>query len=54
MIKLVLLLFTAVKFGTKSTSNAPVLESRQITVDLEKLPFLQLWHEDGGGETDAG
>ncbi len=42
------LAFTAAKFGTKSTSNAPVLESRQITVDLEKLPFLQLWHEDGG------
>ncbi len=42
------LAFTAAKFGTKTVSNAPVLENRQPTVDLEKLPFLQLWHEDGG------
>jgi len=42
------LAFSALKFGTKSTSNAPVLESRQSSVDLEKLPLLQLWHEDGG------
>ena len=42
------LAFTARKLGTKSTANAPVLESRQQNVDLEKLPFLQLWHEDGG------
>lgn len=39
---------SAAKFGTKQTRNAPVLESRQSTVDLEKLPLLQLWHEDGG------
>lgn len=39
---------TAVKLGTKSVSSAPVLESKQSEVDLEKLPFLQLWHEDGG------
>ena len=38
----------AAKFGTKSVGKAPVLESRQSTVDLNKLPFLQLWHEDGG------
>jgi UbiD family decarboxylase len=25
-----------------------VLESRQTSVDLEAIPFLQLWHEDGG------
>ena len=42
------LAFTAAKLGTKQTSNAPVLESKQTTVDLEKLPFLQLWPEDGG------
>jgi UbiD family decarboxylase len=39
---------TALKLGTKKTRNAPVLESRQAEVDLEKLPLLQLWHEDGG------
>ncbi len=39
---------SAAKFGTKRTRNAPVLESRQPEVDLERLPLLQLWHEDGG------
>ena len=39
---------TALKLGTKQVRNAPVLESRQPEVDLEKLPLLQLWHEDGG------
>ena len=42
------LALTAAKFGTKTVSKAPVLESRQSTVDLEKIPLLQLWHEDGG------
>ncbi len=42
------LAFSAMKFGTKSVSSAPVLASRQPTVDLEELPLLQLWHEDGG------
>ncbi len=42
------LAMTAAKFGTKTTRNAPVLEARQSSVDLEKLPLLQLWHEDGG------
>src|SRR5436190_10233647 len=42
------LAFSAFKLGTKNTQNAPLLESRQTEVDLEKLPFLQLWHEDGG------
>ena len=42
------LAFSALKFGTKNSNRAPVLESRQSGVDLEKLPFLQLWHEDGG------
>lgn len=36
------------KLGTKRVRNAPVLQSRQAEVDLEKLPLLQLWHEDGG------
>lgn len=40
--------FAAAKLGTKSVRNAPVLETRQSSVDLEKLPLLQLWHEDGG------
>jgi UbiD family decarboxylase len=42
------LALSASKFGTRSARNAPVLESGQSTVDLEKLPLLQLWHEDGG------
>ena len=42
------LAFSALKFGTKSVNKAPVLESRQPSVDLEELPLLQLWHEDGG------
>lgn len=40
--------FAAARLGTKVVRRAPVLESRQSTVDLEKLPLLQLWHEDGG------
>jgi UbiD family decarboxylase len=39
---------TALKLGTKRTRNAPVLETQQTTVDLEAIPFLQLWPEDGG------
>ncbi|HUR97261.1 MAG TPA: UbiD family decarboxylase [Pyrinomonadaceae bacterium] len=39
---------TALKLGTKTIRNAPVLASRQKDVDLEAIPFLQLWHEDGG------
>ncbi|MEO5859491.1 MAG: UbiD family decarboxylase [Pyrinomonadaceae bacterium] len=39
---------TGLKLGTRRVGNAPILESRQTAVDLEKLPFLQLWHEDGG------
>jgi UbiD family decarboxylase len=42
------LAFSALKLGTKKVRRAPVLESRQTTVDLEALPLLQLWHEDGG------
>ena len=40
--------FTGLKLGTRNVKNAPVLESRQAKPDLEKLPLLQLWHEDGG------
>jgi UbiD family decarboxylase len=39
---------TALKLGTKNTRSAPVLESRQSNVDLDALPVIQLWHEDGG------
>ncbi len=39
---------TALKLGTKKVGRAPVLESRQEQVDLERIPLLQLWHEDGG------
>ena len=39
---------SALKLGTKKSRHAPVLEIRQPTVDLEAIPFLQLWHEDGG------
>jgi UbiD family decarboxylase len=42
------LAFTAAKLGTKNVRRAPVLESRQTKVDLERLPLLQLWHDDGG------
>src|SRR5262249_45429802 len=42
------LAFTARRLGTKSVSNAPVRACRQSTPDLNKLPFLQLWPEDGG------
>lgn len=38
----------ALKIGTKKVGKGAVLESRQSDVDLEKLPLLQLWHEDGG------
>ena len=39
---------SALKLGTKKVRNAPVLEARQQQVDLQAIPFLQLWHEDGG------
>ncbi len=40
--------FSALKLGTKRVAAAPVLDTKQTPVDLEKLPFLQLWPEDGG------
>ena len=39
---------SALKLGTKRVRNAPVLEQKQSNVDLESIPFLQLWPEDGG------
>ncbi|MGD9563906.1 MAG: UbiD family decarboxylase [Pyrinomonadaceae bacterium] len=38
----------ALKLGTKPVGRAPALEVRQSEVDLEKIPLLQLWPEDGG------
>jgi len=42
------LALSAAKVGTKRVSRGPVTESRQRSVDLEKLPLLQLWPDDGG------
>ncbi len=42
------LAFSALKLGTKKVRRAPVLEASQSPVDLEAIPLLQLWHEDGG------
>ena len=39
---------SALKLGTKRVRNAPVLQSRQPKPNLEAIPFLQLWPEDGG------
>ena len=39
---------TALKLGTRRVRNSPVMEVRQSSVDLEAIPFLQLWPEDGG------
>ena len=39
---------TALKLGTKRIRRAPVLESRQSEIDLDAIPFIQLWPEDGG------
>ncbi|MGD9589655.1 MAG: UbiD family decarboxylase [Pyrinomonadaceae bacterium] len=36
------------KLGTRKVGRPAVTEQRQETVDLEKLPLLQLWPEDGG------
>lgn len=39
---------TALKLGTKRVRNAPVLDVKQKPANLDELPLLQLWHEDGG------
>ena len=36
------------KFGTRQTSRGAVLESRPSKADLDAIPFIQLWPEDGG------
>ena len=42
------LAFTALKLGTKKVKRAPVLEVCDQPANLEEIPLLQLWHEDGG------
>ena len=42
------LAYTALKLGTRKVSRGPVLEARMDPPDLEAIPLLQLWHEDGG------
>ncbi len=42
------LAFSALKLGTKKVRRAPVLEVCDQPANLEELPLLQLWHEDGG------
>lgn len=39
---------SAFKLGTRKVKRAPVLEASDIPANLEELPLLQLWHEDGG------
>jgi UbiD family decarboxylase len=39
---------SALKLGTKKVRRAPVLEVCDRPANLEKIPLLQLWHEDGG------
>lgn len=41
------LLFSAAKFGTKRARRAPVVEGGS-RIDLNDIPFIQLWPEDGG------
>ena len=40
--------FEALKLGTKKVKRAPILEVMDNPANLEQLPLLQLWHEDGG------
>jgi 4-hydroxybenzoate decarboxylase subunit C len=42
------LAFSARKFGTKKVSSGAVLGEHQSQVDLDALPFIQLWPDDGG------
>ncbi|MBA2379673.1 MAG: UbiD family decarboxylase [Blastocatellia bacterium] len=39
---------SALRLGTKNSWRPAVLQVTQDPVDLEKLPLMQLWHEDGG------
>ena len=40
--------FEALKLGTKKVKKAPILEAVDMPANLNELPMLQLWHEDGG------
>lgn len=40
--------FDALKLGTKTVKNAPILERFSKEPKLTEIPLLQLWHEDGG------
>jgi UbiD family decarboxylase len=42
------LAFASRKLGTKSVRHGPVLEKHRKKVNLEEIPFIQLWPEDGG------
>ncbi len=42
------LALTGLKLGTKKVKRAPVLDVIDKPPNLEELPLLQLWHEDGG------
>jgi 3-polyprenyl-4-hydroxybenzoate decarboxylase len=42
------LAFAGLKLGTKKVKSAPVTEVLDYPANLEELPLLQLWHEDGG------
>src|SRR5687767_3267734 len=39
---------SGLKLGTRKVGAGPVTEARQTHVDLEAIPFIQLWPEDGG------
>lgn len=41
-------LMRALKMGTKRVAHAPILEVCQSPIDLEAIPFLKTWPEDGG------
>ncbi|MER3630880.1 MAG: 4-hydroxybenzoate decarboxylase [Blastocatellia bacterium] len=41
-------LLDALRIGTRNSGSGPILESVQSPPDLESLPLLQLWPEDGG------
>ena len=39
---------SGLKLGTRKVRSGHVIEAQQSQVDLEAIPFLQLWPEDGG------
>ncbi|MCC6451524.1 MAG: UbiD family decarboxylase [Acidobacteria bacterium] len=40
--------FAGLKIGTKTVGSGAVLEQRQKEANLEEIPLLQLWPDDGG------